>query len=251
VGTVFHASQDCSRKFVMTVSPRSHIYQFWIEGQLVTEERLLPKILDRVSAELTTYVAEHAPHHVFVHAGVVSWKGSALLLPGPSFAGKTTLVAELLHLGATYYSDEYAVLDAQGRVHPYARDLRLRRPGKSMQESVSVHQLNSIAGIEAVPASMVVFTTFQEDGKWSPRPLTPGKTVLEMLRHTISVQRSPARALSTLTETMKTARALHSVRGEASRTASLLLSEMSRSRGNSITSEAQARRACNPEQCQK
>ena len=32
-------------------------------------------------------------------------------LPGSSFTGKTTLVAALVRAGATYYSDEYAVLD--------------------------------------------------------------------------------------------------------------------------------------------
>ena len=66
------------------------------------------------------HVANYAPDRVFVHAGVVAWRGRALVLPGTSFAGKTTLVAELVRAGAIYYSDEYAVLDEQGRVHPYS-----------------------------------------------------------------------------------------------------------------------------------
>ena len=64
-----------------------------------------------------------------MHAGVVGWKGWALVLPGKSGAGKTTLVAELIRAGATYYSDEYAVLDERGRVHPYARPLAVRVDG--------------------------------------------------------------------------------------------------------------------------
>jgi hypothetical protein len=43
-----------------------------------------------------------------------------MVLPGKSFAGKTTLVAALVRAGAEYWSDEYAVLDANGDVHPYA-----------------------------------------------------------------------------------------------------------------------------------
>ena len=76
------------------------------------------------------YVAEEARRGVFVHAGVVGWKGRALVLPGKSGAGKTTLVAELIRAGATYYSDEYAVLDERGRVHPYARPLAVRVDGR-------------------------------------------------------------------------------------------------------------------------
>src|SRR5581483_1001800 len=43
---------------------------------------------------------------VFVHAGVVAWRGRALVIPGPSNSGKSTLVAALVAAGAAYYSDE-------------------------------------------------------------------------------------------------------------------------------------------------
>ena len=51
-------------------------------------------------------------------AGVVGWENRAIVMPGASFAGKTTLVRAWLEAGATYYSDEFAVLDRAGRVHP-------------------------------------------------------------------------------------------------------------------------------------
>jgi serine kinase of HPr protein (carbohydrate metabolism regulator) len=66
-------------------------------------------------------IAVRARSALFVHAGVVAWRGRAVLIPGASNAGKSTLVAELVRRGATYYSDEYAAIDAAGRVHPYAR----------------------------------------------------------------------------------------------------------------------------------
>ena len=72
------------------------------------------------------YVAEFSTPHLMMHAGVVAWKGKAIVLPGTSHAGKTTLVTALVEAGATYYSDEYAVLDAKGHVSPYARRLSLR-----------------------------------------------------------------------------------------------------------------------------
>jgi len=65
-----------------------------------------------LESDLRLHVAEGARSRVFVHAGVVGWRGGAILLPGRSLAGKSTLVDALIRAGATYYSDEYAVLDA-------------------------------------------------------------------------------------------------------------------------------------------
>ena len=48
-----------------------------------------------------------------VHAGALLIDGKALLLPGTSHAGKSSLVAELLRRGASHFSDEYALIDDQ------------------------------------------------------------------------------------------------------------------------------------------
>jgi hypothetical protein len=71
-------------------------------------------------------VAEFAIGKVFLHAGVVAWNNRALIIPAKSFQGKTTLVAELVKKGAVYYSDEYAVLDEDGLVHPFPKKLSMR-----------------------------------------------------------------------------------------------------------------------------
>src|SRR3954469_9856881 len=68
------------------------------------------ELLESFASDLHLHVAEMARRRVFVHAGVVALEGRAVMLPGRSHAGKTTLVAELVKAGATYYSDEYAVL---------------------------------------------------------------------------------------------------------------------------------------------
>jgi hypothetical protein len=111
-------------------------------------------------------------------------------LPGVSHAGKSTLVAELVRSGATYYSDEFAILDCHGRVHPFARDLRMRHPGRPDQTPLPLSDLNGRAGEKPLPVAMVVFAEFREHACWTPEPVSPGNAVLEMLLHTAPVQRS-------------------------------------------------------------
>ena len=77
----------------------------------------LDLILDTLESDLQLHVAEQARRRLFVHAGVVGWKGRAIVIPGRSFTGKTTLVAELVRAGASYYSDEYALIDSRGKIH--------------------------------------------------------------------------------------------------------------------------------------
>ena len=73
--------------------------------------------------DLQLLVADNARRRIFVHAGVVGWKNQAVVIPGMSFSGKTTLVTKLIQAGAKYYSDEYAVIDEHGLVHPFPRPL--------------------------------------------------------------------------------------------------------------------------------
>ena len=51
------------------------------------------------------------PFLVSVHAGVVSFANGCVLLPAAAGSGKTTLTAALVRAGATYYSDEIALLE--------------------------------------------------------------------------------------------------------------------------------------------
>ena len=83
-----------------------------------------------LESEIRQSVAAGAERRTFVHAGVVGWRGRAIVVPGRSRSGKTTLVAELVKAGALYLSDEFAVLDGRGRVHPFAKPLSIRGAGR-------------------------------------------------------------------------------------------------------------------------
>jgi len=86
-------------------------YDVTINRHLAIEHASLDVALGLIDADLRMLIATNTPDWIFVHAGVVALRGRALVIPGESFSGKTTLVRALVEAGATYYSDEYAVLD--------------------------------------------------------------------------------------------------------------------------------------------
>ena len=97
-----------------------------VEDQVLTFRGSIVEATDAVLSDLELWIAEFARKRVFVHAGCVAVDGQAIVLPGRSMSGKSSLTAALVHAGADYYSDEYAVLDNQGLVRPYPRKPAIR-----------------------------------------------------------------------------------------------------------------------------
>lgn len=194
------------------------------------------QILEAFETDVQLYVAENALRRVFVHAGVVGWRGRAILLPGRSFSGKTTLVAELVQAGATYYSDEYAVLDAQGRVHPYPRLLSMRSAtaydemarGLPMTKPtrLTATQLGGRVGRQPLPVGLVVLSEYKPRAKWCPRPVSAGQGALGLLANTVSARRQPTVVLATLRQATRQARVIQSARGEVADVAEAILREV-------------------------
>ena len=184
------------------------------------------ELLERFESDLQLFVAEAARKRVFVHAGVVGWKGRAVLFPGRSFSGKTTLVAELVRAGADFYSDEFAVLDAEGRVHPYPKPLAVRGAG-FRQRKVSVEEFGGSAAQRALPVGLVVVSEFKAGSRFRPRPLTPGQGSLALLANTVPARRRPSEVLETLERVVRNAPVLRGARGEAAEAARVILEKVS------------------------
>jgi hypothetical protein len=178
-----------------------------------------------LESNLKQFVAEFARRRVFVHAGVVGWQGRAIIIPGHSFSGKTSLVAELVRAGATYYSDEYAVLDGRGRVHSYLAPLGVREPGSYEQKNLRAEELGGASGTEPLPVGLIVLTRYKRGGSFIPRRLSAGRAILELLANTVPARRKPEAVLKML-ERAAGAVAIKSVRGEAKETARLILDSL-------------------------
>ena len=161
-------------------------------------------------------VAENAHDRVFVHAGVVGWKGRAVMIPATSYKGKSTLVAELIRHGAEYYSDEYALLDSSGFVHPFPRELALRGYEVEVPESyIPAEDLGGIVGREAVRVGAVLFIEYQEGAEWAPVEMTRGQGIMETIPHTIPVHANTKSSLEVLNKAYEGAIIAKSFRGDA------------------------------------
>jgi hypothetical protein len=228
-GWRFSASSSVTRLYSLIAggaggSDRVRRFHLLYSGaELIARSLDAEVVFERFESDLQLYVAERAPRRVFVHAGVVGWKGRAVVIPGRSLSGKTTLVVELVRAGAEYYSDEYAVLDREGRVHPYARSLAVREGGGLRQTRKTVGEFGGRSGTVPLPVGLVVVGRYERGMSWHPRRLTPGECVLELLSNTVPARRSPARALSVLAKAVAGADALAGPRGEAGTVARAIL----------------------------
>ena len=209
------------RVFSLLIGESIHV--LFEEGDTAMEFARVEGLLATFESRVKMYVAEMSPQYVFVHAGAVGWQQKAILVPGRSYAGKTSLVAAMVRAGATYYSDEYAVLDLAGRVHPYPQPLEIRDPETELQKRCSAESLGGIVGTEPLPVGLVVLAPYKAEACWDPTPLPSGQAVLQLLANTVSARRKPGVVLQTLHRALAEASTLKGSRGEAKETAERIL----------------------------
>jgi hypothetical protein len=171
-------------------------------------------IAEQVLDRLHPLIAHHARDVLFVHAGAFELQGVLVLVPGRSHSGKSTLVARSLERGATYYSDEFAVIDPDGLVHPYPRPLSLRRAGRP-QRLVSAAELGGRAAGAPTPASVVVSTHYRESAQWAPEVVTGARAALPVIANTVRARTAPDATTRMAAQLARQVIALVGERGEA------------------------------------
>ncbi|MEN3334878.1 MAG: hypothetical protein V7641_4243 [Blastocatellia bacterium] len=192
-----------------------------------------------LEGDVQLYVAEMSPRRVFVHAGVVGWRGQAVVIPGRSFSGKTTLTAALVKAGCAYYSDEYAVLDTAGRVHPYARLLGIRERGQFERATrYAVETLGGKRGARPLPVALVIVSQYKSGATWRPRRLSAGEGALAMLENTVSARREPQAALATLRRVVAESLVLKGRRGETPQVVDFILNTLEKNASNLVDNNA-------------
>jgi len=213
-------------RFALRRTPDSRSWRAFKGRSRICETRSLRFAMERFHEALLRHISSHAPSFTFVHAGAVAWRGRALIIPGNSFSGKSTLVRRLVEAGATYYSDDLAVIDGKGRLHPYARVLQFRAPGTFQQCPIPLSDLTGEtcrSALEPVPVTMVAFSNFDKKAPWARQELSLGNIAMEGLRHTLTFRSSPERHLRTWATVAGAAAGFRWRRGEATEAAARLL----------------------------
>jgi FkbM family methyltransferase len=138
--------------------------------------------------DIDNSVARRSPQVLFVHAGVVGWRGLAIVVPGLNLSGKTTLVEAFVGRGAIYYSDEFAVLDRAGMVHPYAKALNSSNRDRPSQDlRLKWEDLPR----EPLRVGLIVAGPYQPEAAWRPAILRGAQAVLPLTENAVLAHEKP------------------------------------------------------------
>jgi len=157
-----------------------------------------------------------------VHAGAVQLGGQVLLLPGRTHSGKSSMVAELLRRGATYLSDEYALIDAEGRAHPYPRPLLLRN-GNPNQTPLLPQDCHASVAAGPAPIGWIMELQYRESEGWNVVAVPQSHGLLILLHHTPHVLAEAPDLLDRFQRAAAHARCFTGTRMDAARAADEIL----------------------------
>ena len=197
-------------------------YRLTRGGLAVGPPGSLSDVRGELESDMHFQVALFARDFLFVHAGVVQWKGRAVVVPGRTETGKSSLVMALVNAGGAYFSDEYAVLDREGRVHAYPKALSERREGGRPR----LHSAKALGGQEeapTVPIGLTVVTRFRAGAAWNPQPITKAQAMIALFDNTVVARSRPELALDVLAKAVAGTEGLEGDRGEASQMAAAVL----------------------------
>jgi len=168
--------------------------------------------LAMVDSYVHSTIALHAPEYVFVQGAVVADGDRAVVMPAKPLTGRTTFVKALVQAGLTYVSDEYAVFDREGRVHPYARSLN-----------------GTVADVTTEPLQVgaVLITSYWPDAAWEPVRQSSGTGLLALMSHSVGGQERPDLTLGAMKAALASGPlVLETRRGEADEAARQLVGEL-------------------------
>ena len=205
---------------------RRDSYSAYHGSRVLLQRASLTAALDSIDCDLQHTIAKHSRDHLFLHAGVLGWRQRAILFPGRTCTGKSTLINALIRAGAVYFSDEFARIDARGWVHPFCRPLSLRTPRGKLTVHPEQEGLQIADGPYRIGA--IVATHYSAGRAWCPTRLSPGQAALELLSNAVAVRSDPIKAVEYVGKLVSSARAISSPRGEAEATVPVLFETLER-----------------------
>ncbi|MCG8505412.1 MAG: HprK-related kinase A [Sphingomonadales bacterium] len=164
---------------------------------------------------LNWMVATRAMRYLIVHAAVVERDGRALVIPGDSGQGKSTLCAALASRGWRLFSDEFAFFDLEnGTVVPYPRPISLKNesievirnfaPELTITETLTGTPKGTVAyirpkadwvarGEEPAEPAAIVAPHYKADARLRTTPKIAGDLFMELATSSVNYDRFAAR----------------------------------------------------------
>jgi hypothetical protein len=179
---------------------------------------------DRVESTLGLFSAEHLSDRVAVHAAVLVADNRAIVLPGTTHSGKSTLARAARQRGLLVLGDEYAIVDvASGSVQGWPRPLRTRRPGGV--DRTPLDETEQASALEDHPVAIIAALTYSTNPP-SIQPAARADMVVEVLLNTVCAQTRPEASFRAAMALTNTATLLAGTRGESDPTLDLLLGQL-------------------------
>ena len=133
--------------------------------------------------------------------------------------------ARLARDGETFDgSDEFALLDRDGLVHPFPKPLSLRAPASYQQVDVTLAEFGGEEVTQPVRAGLIAITSYVWGALWRPSPLSQAQGALALLAHTVVARSRPVQAMAAIGRTVSGATIVQSPRGESEEVVEHLLS---------------------------
>lgn len=201
-----------------------HLWSLTSDAAYYDSQRLPGSPLEQFRCYFHLYIGATAVDSTFLHAGAVVANGLGILLPGSSYAGKSTLTQALHQAGAHVYSDDLAVLDLQGRLRPYPKPMSFRSADGDYEMPVPDWRPD----LPEVPVALVAGLRYREGaGDLEVESLSPARGCLLLLENSLSTRQESARDLSVLAKVCSEAHLCKGFRGEATEAALALLKLLS------------------------
>jgi hypothetical protein len=112
---------------VISIEPQGILWRLCFNGAQQGEPLPAARLLPMLFGRLRSFAYQRRPFLLTFHAAAVGNDQYTIILPGHSGSGKSTLAASLLARGYRLFSDETAVVDADGQLLPVPLPLGLKR----------------------------------------------------------------------------------------------------------------------------
>lgn len=151
--------------------------------------------LQSLEHEMKWQLAYRSRKFLLLQAAVVGWKDRAIIITGRRNHGKSELVHAMLQQGASYYSDDFAVFDSEGRVLPWPGRLRLR-DSVGDPVDIDIPGMEWPVGKNPIPAGFALALAFRPGRAWQAEVKQGVRAALPLIQATVLARAAPERTLA-------------------------------------------------------